>query len=149
MERRLGEVEWSPSEQSVRAEDFQVITLITPSKATASSCQLDWLSTHQSLRSISLLNLVDSKIFLLVLHCLTVGSHIPAMRSCLKSYLTTGAATGNRTRVFRLNVQRADHYTMAEKWRLQDTHPLWRSKSGEEHLCSCNLTRIAIRVASS
>ena len=33
MERRLGEVEWSPSEQSVRAEDFQVITLISPSSS--------------------------------------------------------------------------------------------------------------------
>ena len=78
------------------------------------------------------------------------GSQIPAIGSCLKSFSTTGAATGNRTRVSRLHVQRADHYTMAEEWGLQDTHPLWRSKSGEEHCnISCNLTRIATLVASS
>ena len=68
------------------------------------------------------------------------GSQIPAIGSCLKSFSTTGAATGNRTRVSRLHVQRADHYTMAEEWGLQDTHPLWRSKSSGEHCNSgCNL----------
>ena len=77
------------------------------------------------------------------------GSQIPAIGSCLKSFSTTGAATGNRTRVSRLHVQRADHYTMAEEWGLQDTHPLWRFKPSEEYCNSgCNL-RIAIPVASS
>ena len=37
----------------------------------------------------------------------------PRQRSLLEKFLATGAATGNRTRVSRLHVQRADHYTMA------------------------------------
>ena len=37
------------------------------------------------------------------------GSQITAMGSCLKSFTTTGAVTGNGTRVSRLHVQRADH----------------------------------------
>ena len=53
----------------------------------------------------------------------------------LEKFLTTGTAYGNRTRVPRLHVQRADHCTMAEEWGLHDLHSMWRSKSGEEH---CN-----------
>ena len=40
----------------------------------------------------------------------------PCQRSLLEKYLTTSAATGNQTRVSRLHVQRADHYTMAAEW---------------------------------
>ena len=41
---------------------------------------------------------------------------VPRQRSLLEKYLTTGAATGDRTRVSRLHVQRADHYTIAAEW---------------------------------
>ena len=41
---------------------------------------------------------------------------VPRQGSLLEKFSTTGSATGNRTRVSRLHVKRADHYTMAEEW---------------------------------
>ena len=58
MERRLGEVEWSPSEQSVRAEDFQVITQLQQYKAARRGSKLT--KVKEALDNVSQLLVVSS-----------------------------------------------------------------------------------------
>ena len=67
------------------------------------------------------------------------GSQIYALEYILNFFQPLVQAPGIEPGL-QIHVQCADHYTMADEWGLQDTHPVWRSQSCKELASESHIT---------